>query len=554
MKLQKIKLHNYRCFGDGEAVIGLEKLTALIGNNSAGKTTVLSAINKLFSPDASERNLQRGDFHVPKGMDPNHMQQVDMYIEAVFVFDELHEEGETSITGIPPFFESCVVDCPNGLPYLRIRLEASLDADASVNGSIDSNIYFITCSDGETIEDVNRTRAKRSVLDNIRVIYIPAVRDPSKQLRNVSGTMMYQIMNSINWSEATCVEIQSQIEALNNLYLAEKGAKAIKKSVAEKWKGYDSDERYSDAELRFNSMDINDALRRAEVVFQPTVTGKEYSIDEMGDGLRSLFYISLVDSLLDVEEQMRKEGEEEPEKRVFNRKPPLFTIVAVEEPENHIAPHLIGKLISKLKNIANKANSQTVFTSHSTAVVKRIAPSELRYLRMDCASLSTEVHSIILPDQEKLEDQYKYVKEAVIAYPEMYFAKLVVLGEGDTEEIVLKKYFENEVDNLDSAGISVVPLGGAYVNHFWRLLNDLHIPYITLLDLDRERDGGGWGRIKYALKQLIEIGYPGDKLLACKNGVADLDKMHEWPVRECKTMQSWMDLLEGYQVFLFRAT
>ena len=30
-----------------------------------------------------------------------------------------------------------------------------------------------------------------------------------------------------------------------------------------------------------------------------------------------------------------------------------------------------------------------------------------------------------------------------------------------------------------------------YVNHLWRLLADLDIPYATLLDLDWGRDGGG---------------------------------------------------------------
>jgi len=54
--------------------------------------------------------------------------------------------------------------------------------------------------------------------------------------------------------------------------------------------------------------------------------------------------------------------------------------------------------------------------------------------------------------------------------------------------------------------VSFVPLGGRHVNHFWRLLNGLGIPYITLLDLDFGRPGGGWGRIKYALEQLLELG------------------------------------------------
>jgi putative ATP-dependent endonuclease of OLD family len=40
------------------------------------------------------------------------------------------------------------------------------------------------------------------------------------------------------------------------------------------------------------------------------------------------------------------------------------------------------------------------------------------------------------------------------------------------------------------------------VNHFWRLLEGIGIPYVTLLDLDAGRNKGGWGRLKYAMRQL----------------------------------------------------
>lgn len=69
----------------------------------------------------------------------------------------------------------------------------------------------------------------------------------------------------------------------------------------------------------------------------------------MGDGLRSLFYISLVDSILDVEGQLRIEIESDPANTSFSMNPPVLTIVAIEEPENHIAPHLLGKLVRILK-------------------------------------------------------------------------------------------------------------------------------------------------------------------------------------------------------------
>ncbi|MBT2530145.1 ATP-dependent endonuclease, partial [Streptomyces sp. ISL-99] len=48
-------------------------------------------------------------------------------------------------------------------------------------------------------------------------------------------------------------------------------------------------------------------------------------------------------------------------------------------------------------------------------------------------------------------------------------------------------------------------LGGRHVNHFWRLLNELQIPHVTLLDLDAGRFHGGWGRVRNALKQINTV-------------------------------------------------
>lgn len=119
---------------------------------------------------------------------------------------------------------------------------------------------------------------------------------------------------------------------------------------------------------------------------------------------------------------------------------------------------------------------QAIMTSHSPAIVKRIDPENLRYFRLDRELLASKVRCITLPDEERMQDQYKYIKEAVRAYPELYFAKLVILGEGDSEEIILPKYWEAIHGNTDVSGISIVPLGGRHVNHFWRLLNDFGNP------------------------------------------------------------------------------
>lgn len=552
MKLDKVKLYNFRSFSE-EQTIRFGDLTAIIGNNSSGKTAALSALNIIFSYISNERILKRSDFHIPNNQKPEDITSQKLYVEAVFSFDEiLKEDGEKSFA-IPVFFNNMVVESPDSLPLLRIRLSATWEKSSNIDGSIESKISYVTCPEEEITEDNLRT-AQRKDLDYIRVIYVPAVRDPSKQLKNVSGTMINQILSSVKWSDKTKENVKETIELLNNQFISENGVSSLNQSIHEQWKNYDSDERYSNAVLRFNSTNIESSVKNSEVYFSPTVTEKEYTIDEMGDGLRSLFYISMVNSILDVEKNISKDYEEKDEEdRAFTAIPPVLTIVAIEEPENHISPQLLGKLIGNLKNISQKDNAQVVITSHSPAIVKRIDTENLRYFRMSKSDMNTVVNEIYLPSKEEYENQYKYIKEAVRAYPELYFAKLVILGEGDSEEIILPKYFEAYGKELDTSGISVVPLGGRYVNHFWRLLTNLGIPHITLLDLDREREGGGWGRIKYVIKQLIENGISKEELLNLGNGNIlsndKFEKMHTWDVTKVDIMQGWISDLEKYNVY-----
>lgn len=555
MKLEKVKLYNFRSFSE-EQTICFDDLTTIIGSNSAGKTAALAALNIIFSQISSERILKRSDFHIPKNKKPEEMEIQNLYIEAVFSFDEVRSANGEQSPAIPLFYNNMVVESPDGVPILRIRLTATWERSSTMEGAIESTIEYITCAENEKITDKDHIVAKRRDLDRIRVLYVPAVRDPSKQLKNVSGTMMHQILSTVRWSDNTKENVKNTIEQLNDYFVSENGVSVLNKSIHNLWEKYDSDERYSNAVLRFNSTDIESSMKNSEVYFSPTVTEKEYTIDEMGDGLRSLFYISMVNSILEVETEITNDYEnknKEEDERSFLTLPPVLTIVAIEEPENHISPQLLGKLIRNLKDIAQKSNAQVIITSHSPAIVKRVKTEDLRYFRMKKPEMCTIVRKILLPDKEKLEDQYKYIKEAVRAYPEIYFAKLVILGEGDSEEIILSKYFEAYGEELDLSGISVVPLGGRYVNHFWRLLSDLDIPYMTLLDLDREREGGGWGRIKYAIKQLIKSGADKNRLLALTDGKVlsddNLDDMHHWNLKNVNVMDAWVRRLEDYHVY-----
>ncbi|HHG8422108.1 TPA: AAA family ATPase [Streptococcus pneumoniae] len=501
MKLTKVIINNFRSFGESQ-IIELNNQTVLIGNNSSGKTTVLQALSKLFSDKQNDRIIKKSDFHLPKGSRPGENTR-NLFIETIFEFDEL--DGTPYSQAIPSFFEHFTVSKDGAKPFLRIRLESSWEDDGTVEGSIDTQFYYIS-SDEDTIRDEDKHRAPRKDLDKIRVLYVPASRTPEKELGNASGSMLSRLVNSINWTEDEINEITDKIDELNNTFLSENGALTqINNEIQKSWELYHEDNRFSQAELIINSSEMAAALRQIALKFSPTTTEEAFTVSDLGDGLRSIFYFSLVDSILDIELEITKDREENPDNPRFKLIPPVLTILAIEEPENHIAPHHIGKLIKRFKQLGNNDNSQVILTSHSPAIVKRIDPEDLKYLRIENNDrvLQTIVSDIQLPPA--IDESYKYIKGSIQAYPELYFAKLVVLGEGDSEELLLPKFFDLLGKEVDSSQISIVPLGGRHVNYFWKLLNALRIPHITLLDFDNERYGGGWGRIKYISQHLYEL-------------------------------------------------
>ncbi|VJG96397.1 Yga2G [Streptococcus pneumoniae] len=501
MKLTKVIINNFRSFGESQ-IIELNNQTVLIGNNSSGKTTVLQALSKLFSDKQNDRIIKKSDFHLPKGSRPGENTR-NLFIETIFEFDEL--DGTPYSQAIPSFFEHFTVSKDGAKPFLRIRLESSWEDDGTVEGSIDTQFYYIS-SDEDTIRDEDKHRAPRKDLDKIRVLYVPASRTPEKELGNASGSMLSRLVNSINWTEDEINEITDKIDELNNTFLSENGALTqINNEIQKSWELYHEDNRFSQAELIINSSEMAAALRQIALKFSPTTTEEAFTVSDLGDGLRSIFYFSLVDSILDIELEITKDREENPDNPRFKLIPPVLTILSIEEPENHIAPHHIGKLIKRFKQLGNNDNSQVILTSHSPAIVKRIDPEDLKYLRIENNDrvLQTIVSDIQLPPA--IDESYKYIKGAIQAYPELYFAKLVVLGEGDSEELLLPKFFDLLGKEVDSSQISIVPLGGRHVNYFWKLLNALRIPHITLLDFDNERYGGGWGRIKYISQHLYEL-------------------------------------------------
>lgn len=541
MFIEKLIVKGFKCFKD-QTEIKLGPFNGIIGNNGAGKTVILEALSRMFGSDIKYRRIKSSDFFLNLGESLEAKNKRELSIEVQIGFCDDDDD-------IPECFNQMITSSMGGTSYCRIRLDAIWENTNTPNGDIEERIYWITSSDKE-IDDSDKKSLNMSDRSKIQVHYIPAARNPQKQMKHTSGTLLFQLLKNIKWSDDTLKNFEEANQFLSTIIQKEKGVETLNKQLSNSWGKLFNDKIYNNVSISTTSSDFKSHLSKIEARFSPNQSGEVETQEKLSDGMKSLFYFSLITSVFELEEILI--GNQEDHGFVIDSTIiPSLTIFAVEEPENHLSPHYFGKVMNAFRETTNSQRSQVIVTSHSPAIVKRIDPKEIRYVLQNSSRVSC-VKEIQLPNPK--DESYKFVKEAVKAYPELYFSKLVILGEGDSEEVVLPKIAAAHGIDLDFSFVSIVPLGGRHVNHFWRLLKQLDIPYITLLDYDRERGGGDWGRIKYVLKQLIEIGYPKETLLETTTGILSdekFEKMHEWTInkKDDSSEKGWIDFLKEYNVY-----
>lgn len=487
MKLHSIRLSNFQSFSAEPTTIYLDDITYLIGPNGSGKTAVLQALCRLFAFDPALRRIQRSDFHVP------HNEQVPpeerkLWIEADFVFPEL--EKEESSSAVAPHFSHMRLDDPNGIPRVRYRLSATLDID----GEIENSFEYVLETDTEG-SPVNPQSVPRSERNFIQIHYLPARRDPSDHISYGTNALLGRLLRAVNWDyeRGSIVELTDQI---SDSLSTNPSVAAFSSHLKQTWRTLHSGNYFTDPKITFVASEIDSLLRHLSVSFFPGHDENLVDFSRLSDGQKSMLYLSLVLSSQAIGSAVLS-GEDDSFDPTKLR-PPVFTLIALEEPENSLSPHYLGRIVNALNVMAEKEDAQALIATHAPSMLRRVEPEYIRYLRL-AENRNSRVTEIVLP--EKSDEAHKFVREAVQAFPEIYFSRLVVLGEGDSEEIVLPRILKAKGIPVDESAITIAPLGGRHVNHFWRLLSALQIPYLTLLDLDVARYRAGWWRMKYVNDQ-----------------------------------------------------
>ncbi|MGD9480332.1 AAA family ATPase, partial [Shinella sp. G-2] len=121
MKLVRLRLKNFRSFGQTATVIDLSDMTFFLGPNGSGKTAVLQALARMFSLDPAQRKVRKLDFHVPNDEKEAPLDR-RLWIEADFQFPELLNDDGVPKPAVPGAFAHMQLEAPQGPAQVRFRL------------------------------------------------------------------------------------------------------------------------------------------------------------------------------------------------------------------------------------------------------------------------------------------------------------------------------------------------------------------------------------------------------------------------------------------------
>jgi hypothetical protein len=212
-------------------------------------------------------------------------------VEVHLAFPELEIDG-ADLQAIPDHFQHMVSD-EHGRPRCRFRLEATWDDEGSHEGLIDQQYFAVRAtSEAATGEE----KFKLSVADRaqIRMVYVPAVRDGASQMTDFLRSRLWRAMR---WSQGLRDSLEQAGGDLNRAFLSEPGVKWMADATVARWRDLHSGGTYSTPTLASVDLRFNEFVQGVQMLFHPDEAGGDRGLDELSDGQRSLFHLSIFTGL-----------------------------------------------------------------------------------------------------------------------------------------------------------------------------------------------------------------------------------------------------------------
>ncbi|QFF99917.1 ATP-dependent endonuclease [Psychrobacillus glaciei] len=212
---------------------------------------------------------------------------------------------------------------------------------------------------------------------------------------------------------------------------------------------------------------------------QITNTKYKYEGYYLNEASQGLGYSNMIYILLQLESYKRKID------------PLLVNIFVVEEPESHMHPQMqriFGKYLNKY---FFEKKIQGLISTHSGEMVRLTEMKNLRVSR-PLNHLASKIYDFSsfkdsISGDATLDNFYNWFYE--IGFSDIVFADRVILYEGDTERLLIRKLLTlDKYEELNQKYIAFVQVGGAYAHKYSEIIKFLNIKTLILTDLDYKKD------------------------------------------------------------------
>ncbi len=478
MFISEIRIDNFRLFGTSDNAFQLSLkpgLTALVGENDAGKTAVIDALRfVLGTRDQESMRLEPTDFHhAPSGERASE-------ITIRLTFSGLTKADRSTFAEYLTYLDSDSLETVLILTWVARRAE---------NDGPARRFMPIEWRTGEKADGPLLDAGARFML---QATYLRPLRDAERAMSAGRGSRLSQILQHTKEirdhgekfdPKANLLVDPSTLSMLglgdytSHLMENSHGVKGTRKKLNEDYLqplSFSGDAL--NARVRISS-NRDDSTRLRQLLEKLEVNLGDADIPEgahcRGLGSNNILFMACELLLLGTE----VDG---------------FPLLIIEEPEAHLHPQRQLRLMAFLQAQAEKKrvdeqHIQIIVTTHSPNLTSEVKLDNLVLLRDGRGYSMAEGQTKLTRSDYRFLGRFLDVTKA-----NLFFARGVVIVEGDAENILLPVIARLIGRNFEQYGVSVVNVGGVGLSRYGRIFmrekpeigGEISIPVACITDMD----------------------------------------------------------------------
>lgn len=451
-KISYLKIKNYRSIVDLD--IYFDEITALVGNNNCGKSNLLSAIKWFLRPTS----FKKSDFY-----NPGNPVEIEGVVDGV---------SSNMLDALDPKHRVKIVPYVNGR-NIKLRRVQNNPGDAA-----SKIVLEIFNPSGQGRWDKNPTGISSAIQALFpEPIYVEAMDDANEDVcKNKSGTTIAKLISKI-------IEpfIKSQEKGFEGVF------SQLKKRIevdgadrAEELKKFDKgvsdimDSLFPGIELNLHipTPTLRELFKGGTIKAKESQLNRASDISDLGHGAQRMAQMSLIRYLSEVDQA-----------ECASR-----TILLIDEPELYLHPNAIEKLRKSIHSLSTHGY-QIVYSTHSPLMIERELIKSTCLIRKDekghsfrRKSVKESVEKVATSDFSTQMDVLFDLENA----KDLLFSDSVVIGEGNTEKILIPELYEKKFGNtLGHDRIAFIGLqGSGNVIKCKKIVEAMGLPVVAIVDLD----------------------------------------------------------------------